>query len=62
MSGFDAPFSRAHGPDIEAAGVREDDWLAFLDALNIAMVRICIITSQGCDLTGHIVLRRPARL
>lgn len=38
-SGFDAPFVRAHGPDAEAAGVSEEDWLAFLDALNIAMVR-----------------------
>ncbi|KAF7974311.1 hypothetical protein HWV62_12472 [Athelia sp. TMB] len=52
-SGFDAPFVRAHGPDAEAAGVSEEDWLAFIDALNIAMTASPPL--RIVDLVGHVI-------
>lgn len=50
-TGFDSPFVRAHGPDAEAAGVPEEDWLAFMDALNIAMVCnvLCLFVTSNLN-------------
>lgn len=39
-SGYDSPFARAYNPQLGAVGIEEDEWLKFLDALNIAMVSI----------------------
>jgi hypothetical protein len=36
-SGYDSPFARAYNPQLEASGIEQDEWLKFLDALNIAM-------------------------
>jgi hypothetical protein len=38
MSSFDAPFARAYSPDLAACGIQQEDWLNFLDELNIVMV------------------------
>jgi hypothetical protein len=37
-SGYDAPFARSYNTQIEASGIKQDEFLDFLDALNIAMV------------------------
>jgi len=36
-NGYDSPFARAYNPRLEASGIEQDEWLKFLDALNIAM-------------------------
>lgn len=42
-SGYDSPFARAYNPQLEASGIEQDEWLKFLDALNIAMVGILLL-------------------
>jgi hypothetical protein len=37
--GYDSPFARAYNPHLAASGVEQDEFLKFLDALNVAMVR-----------------------
>lgn len=44
-NGYDSPFARAYNPQLEASGIERDEWLKFLDALNIAMVRILFLSS-----------------
>jgi hypothetical protein len=34
---FDAPFVRAYAPDATPSGIDRDEWLAFVDGLNMAM-------------------------
>lgn len=38
--GYDSPFARAYNPQLAESAIEQDDFLKFLDALNIAMVRI----------------------
>lgn len=38
LNGFDTPFLRAWNPDLELSGIEQDDWLGFIDGLNVAMV------------------------
>lgn len=35
---YDAGFVRAYSPELEKSGITEDQWLRFVDGLNIAMV------------------------
>jgi hypothetical protein len=44
-SGYDSPFARAYNPQLSASGIEEDEFLNFLDALNIAMVLIHFCTN-----------------
>jgi hypothetical protein len=39
-SGYDSPFARAYNPQLQASGIEQEEFLNFLDGLNIAMVRI----------------------
>ncbi len=34
---YDSPFARAWAPALAAQGISRDDWLAFVDGLNVAM-------------------------
>lgn len=36
--GYDSPFARGYNPQLAVSGIEENDWLRFLDSLNIAMV------------------------
>jgi hypothetical protein len=36
--GYDSPFARGYSPQLAAYGLGQDDFLNFLDSLNIAMV------------------------
>ena len=36
--GYDSPFARGWHPQLATSGIEQDDWLKFLDSLNIAMV------------------------
>ena len=35
---FDSPFVRAYSPTFSAIGITQDDWLAFQDGLNAALI------------------------
>lgn len=37
--GYDSPFARGYKPQFAISGIEQEDWLKFLDSLNIAMVR-----------------------
>jgi hypothetical protein len=37
-SNYDAPFLRAYNADLAKSGINQDDWLKFIDGLNVAMV------------------------
>lgn len=41
-AGFDAPFLRGYG-DLASSGIRQDDWLRFVDGLNVALVRRAVL-------------------
>lgn len=36
--GYDSPFVRGWHPQLVTSGIEQEDWLRFLDSLNIAMV------------------------
>lgn len=36
--GYDSPFARGWNPQLATCGIEQEDWLRFLDSLNIAMV------------------------
>lgn len=36
--GYDSPFVRGWNPELVTCGIEQEDWLKFLDSLNIAMV------------------------
>lgn len=36
--GYDSPFARGWHPQLATSGIEQEDWLRFLDSLNIAMV------------------------
>jgi hypothetical protein len=44
--GYDSPFARAYNPQLAASGIELDEFLNFLDALNIAMARASQIFAQ----------------
>lgn len=37
-SSFDSPITRAYSPALGKAGISQEDWLAFTDGLNVALV------------------------
>lgn len=39
-SSYDSPFLRAYSSELVRAGVQQDEWLRFIDGLNIAMVSL----------------------
>ena len=45
--GYDSPFARAYNPHLAASGIEQDEFLNFLDALNIAMVRTSHVFAQS---------------
>ena len=59
-SGYDSPFARAHNPQLEASGIEQEEFLNFLDALNIAMVRIRPVSTNIARTPSDILSRRPA--
>jgi len=59
-SGYDSPFARAYNPQLEASGIEQEEFLNFLDALNIAMVRIGPVSTNRARTPSDILSRRPA--
>lgn len=45
---YDSSFLRAYSPDLERSGVSQDEWLRFIDGLNIA-----IVSTLSASLLGH---------
>lgn len=37
---YDSAFLRAYNPDLEHSGIFQEDWLKFIDGLNIAIVSL----------------------
>jgi hypothetical protein len=48
-TGYDCPFARGSSPALLTSGVQQEDWLHFVDAMNIAMVR-CHFDHKGSRL------------
>ena len=51
--GYDSPFARAYNPQLEASGIERDEFLKFLDALNIAMVRIGQVVVSSSEIPAR---------
>lgn len=43
-SSYDSPFLRAYNPELERSGVEQEEWLRFVDGLNIAMVSTAVLS------------------
>jgi hypothetical protein len=57
--GYGAPFARGYNPQLAEYGLEQDDFLNFLDALNIAMVRANDIFAESRRLISYITFLGP---
>jgi hypothetical protein len=57
--GYGAPFARGYNPQLAEYGLEQDDFLNFLDALNIAMVRANDVFAESRRLISYITFLGP---